>query len=116
MGKELEAASMALMEVERDRATTDGLRDEELEFGSVGVREGGRCCLIRRRPERPRPCSWSAIRGDLGQGKDKVSDMSQDARLPCLAGDIDQGASKTDLVRAESGSRFAAVAISKDIR
>jgi hypothetical protein len=40
-GKVLEAASMALMEVERDKATTDGLRDEEFELGKVGVLEGG---------------------------------------------------------------------------
>jgi hypothetical protein len=32
---------MALMEVERDKATTDGLRDEEFELGKVGVLEGG---------------------------------------------------------------------------
>jgi hypothetical protein len=65
------------MEVERDRATTEGLRDEELEFGNVGVLDGGWCCRIRRRPDRPSPCSWSAMRGDLGQARDTVSDMSQ---------------------------------------
>lgn len=52
-------ARVALIEVERERVTTEGLREEALEFGMVGLREGG-CCRIRRRPDSPRPCSWSA--------------------------------------------------------
>lgn len=57
---------MALIEVERDIATTEGLREEAPELGNVGFREGGRCCLIRRRPESPKPWSCSFMIGDLG--------------------------------------------------
>jgi hypothetical protein len=48
---------MVVMEVERERATTEGLREEALEPGRVGFREGGCCCRIRWRPDSPRPCS-----------------------------------------------------------
>jgi hypothetical protein len=42
-------------------ATTEGLREDAFELGRVGAREGGCCCRIRRRPESPKPCSWSVI-------------------------------------------------------
>lgn len=42
-------------------ATTEGLREDAFELGRVGAREGGCCCRMRRRPERPKPCSWSVI-------------------------------------------------------
>lgn len=50
-------AAIALIEVERDRAATDGLREDARDPGKVGFLDGGRVCLIRRRPDRPRPCS-----------------------------------------------------------
>jgi hypothetical protein len=58
-------AAIALIEVDRDKAATEGLREEARDPGSVGFLDGGRCCLIRRRPERPKPCSWSVMMGDL---------------------------------------------------
>lgn len=66
------AARVALIEVDRERVTTEGLREDALEFGMVGLREGG-CWRMRRRPERPRPCSWSATGEGLCQLKRKVS-------------------------------------------
>jgi hypothetical protein len=54
-------ASTALMEVDRESATTDGLRDEAVELGIVGAREGGCCWRMRRNPVMPGPCSWSLI-------------------------------------------------------
>ena len=40
------------------------VNDDSGDGGSVGVREGG-YCRIRRRPETPRPCSFSGKIGDL---------------------------------------------------
>ena len=54
--------STAVKEGVRERATTDGLREDALEPGRVGFRDGGCCCRMRWRPERPRPCSWSVIK------------------------------------------------------
>ncbi len=66
------AVTLALNDVERERVTTEGLRDEALEFGMVGLREGG-CCRMRRRPESPRPCSWSVTGEGLHQVERNVS-------------------------------------------
>lgn len=68
MGRVPELASIVLMDVERERATTEGLREEALEPGKVEFREGGCCCRIRCRPEKPEPCSWSFMTADLLAG------------------------------------------------
>jgi hypothetical protein len=52
----------AVREGVRERATTEGLREEAFELGMVGFRDGGCCCRIRCRPDKPSPCSCSAIR------------------------------------------------------
>lgn len=55
---------MAVIEVDRD-IPTEGLLDTGVEDeGRVGARMGG-CCRIRRRPDMPRPWSWSVTMGDL---------------------------------------------------
>lgn len=54
--------SAADSDVVLERATTEGLREVVVELGIVGARDGG-CCRIRRRPDRPSPCSWS-VTGD----------------------------------------------------
>jgi hypothetical protein len=59
---------VTVSDVDRDKATTDGLREEAVELGIVGARDGG-CCRIRRRPDRPRPCSWSATGDGLAHFK-----------------------------------------------
>lgn len=66
IGKELVWVSIVFMEVECDRVMIEGLCDEELEFGNVGVFDGGWCCWIWWRLDRLSLCLWLVMRGDLG--------------------------------------------------
>lgn len=53
---------------------TEGLLDEAVVDGIVGVRRG--CCWrIRRRPDSPSPWSWSVNMGDLLQYEESLENI-----------------------------------------
>lgn len=83
------ASSMVVREADLVMADPkDGLRLPGAD-GRVPVRRGGGCCRMRRRPERPRPWSWSVMTELLRKGEEVSNQVWQDVRYKPAVGGLE---------------------------
>lgn len=75
------------IETERGNETNEGLRDAWSD-GRVGARMGEACWRMRRRPERPRPLSWSVTMGERARESNSAAAAlaSNEKRMRDLSG------------------------------